>query len=200
MLADSATNSPLQEIPLTHIITSDPLSVDPATDHVRGSSQARVTLVEYGDFECPACRQANRALEILVANFADRLRFVFRQYPLREVHLHAELAAEASEAAAAQGLFWPFHAKLFASNVPLDGRYLRRCAEEVGLDLEKFDLALQDHRYIERVQEQIDSGDRVGVRSTPTFFVDGVMVDASFGMSRLDTAVHFAVAGLSGKL
>jgi protein-disulfide isomerase len=145
------------------------LAVDPATDHIRGPASARVELIEYGDFECPSCRQAQSALKIMLAHFGNDVRFVFRHFPLREVHPHAELAAEASEAAAAQHKFWPFHDLLFAHQQQLDAKHIRQYAEQAGLEMSRFSNEMSDHVYLQRVQEQIESGRRLSVRSTPTF-------------------------------
>jgi protein-disulfide isomerase len=100
-------------------------------DHVLGPDTALVTLVEYGDFECPSCRQAYPAVKILRKHFGDRMRFVFRNFPLREIHPHAELAAEAAEAAGAQGKFWPMHDVLFEHQLHLKAGNLRRYAEDL---------------------------------------------------------------------
>jgi protein-disulfide isomerase len=160
------------------------------TDHILGPDTARVTLVEYGDFECPSCGQAYPAVKILRKHFGDRLRFVFRNFPLREIHPHAELAAEAAEAAGAQQKFWPMHDMLFEHQLHLKAASLRRYAEDVELDMERYDYEMGDHVYLQRVHEHIDSGTRSRVRSTPTFFVNGVIHDVSFGLERLQQAIE----------
>lgn len=171
-----------------------PLTPDPATDHIHGSAHAAVTLVEYGDFECPSCRQAHPAVKFLVSHFGDRLRFVYRHFPLREVHPHAEIAAEASEAAAAQHQFWPFHDLLFEHQGHLDLKHFLGYARQLGLDPVRFENEMKDNVYLQRVQEQIASGTRVGVRATPSFFVNRTFVDVSFGLERLETAIDAALA------
>jgi len=159
-------------------------------DHILGPETARITLVEYGDFECPNCGQAYPAVKILRKHFGERMRFVFRHFPLREVHPHAELAAEAAEAAGAQNKFWPMHDLLFENQLHLKAKSLRRCAEQAEVDLERYDYEMNDHVYLQRVQEHIDSGTRSGVRATPTFFVNGILHDVSFGLEHLRQAIE----------
>ena len=163
------------------------------TDHTEGPDHANVTLVEYGDFECPACGQAFHAVEMLRRHFAGRLRFVFRNYPLREVHPHAELAAEAAEAAGGQGKFWPMYALLFDNQLHLKPNNLRHYAEKIELDLSRYDFEMEDHVYLQRVQEDIQSGKGSGVRGTPAFFVNGKLHDASFGFEHLQAAIEAAL-------
>ncbi|MET0544535.1 MAG: DsbA family protein [Variovorax sp.] len=169
------------------------LTIDPATDHARGPASARVTLIEYGDFECPSCRQAQSALKIMLAHFGDQVRFVFRHFPLREVHPHAELAAEASEAASAQHKFWPFHDLLFAHQQQLDEKHVTRYAEEAGLDMPRYINEMRDHVYLQRVQEHIEGGRRLSVRATPTFYVNGEFCDVSFGLEHLHKTIEKAL-------
>ncbi|MDB5868386.1 MAG: oxidoreductase [Polaromonas sp.] len=172
----------------------DPLlQADEAIDHFRGSADAPVTLIEYGDFECPSCLQAHGALNILLDHFGDRLRFVFRHFPLREVHLHAELAAEAAEAAGAQGKFWPMHDLLFANSQHLKDKHLLDYARQIGLDLPRYRNEMSDHVYLQRVQEHLQGGRHLGVRSTPAFYVNGVFADVSFGLQHLHEAIDGAL-------
>jgi len=160
------------------------------SDHILGPDTAKVTLVEYGDFECPNCGQAYSALKILRRHFDERVRFVFRHFPLREVHPHAELAAEAAEAAGAQKKFWRMHDLLFENQLHLKAKSLRRFAEEAELDLDRYDYEMNDHVYLQRVQEHIDGGTKSRVRSTPTFFVNGGLRDVSFGLEHLQQAIE----------
>jgi len=173
------------------------LRVDPATDHVYGSHSASVTLVEYGDFECPSCAQAYPAVKIMLDRFGPKVRFVFRHFPLREVHPHAELAAEAAEAAGAQGKFWQFHDLLFTHQHRLGAAHLRDHAQQAGLDMARFENEMRDHVYLQRVQEQIQVGTQLRVRATPTFYLNGVFVDVSFGLEHLQQAVERALAASS---
>jgi protein-disulfide isomerase len=162
-------------------------------DNALGPAQARVTLVEYGDFECPNCKQAAPAVKLQLARFADRVRLVFRHFPLEEVHPHALHAALAAEAAGGQDRFWPMHDLLFANQQHLKLHDLRSYAERLELDMVRFDADMKDEIYLQRVREQIDGGRRSGVRATPTFFVNGGIQDVSFGMQSLERAVESAL-------
>jgi protein-disulfide isomerase len=160
------------------------------TDHFVGPEAARVTLVEYGDFECPNCGQAYPAVKMLLKHFEHRVRFVFRHFPLTEVHPHAELAVQATEAAGAQHKFWPMHDLLFEHQRHLKVEDLRHYAEQLELDLERFDYELNDEIYRQRVNEHVQGGERSGARGTPTFFVNGTITDVSFGFDHLFQAVE----------
>ena len=176
--------------------TPNPLLVpDGATDHIHGPASARVTLVEYGDFECPSCLQAHAALKIMLAHFGPKVRFVFRHFPLREVHPHAELAAEAAEAAGAQGKFWQFHDLLFGRQQHLTEKHLTQFAEDLGLDMPRYENEMRDHVYLQRVQEHVQGGTALHVRATPSFYVNGEFVDVSFGLPHLHQAIDKALAG-----
>lgn len=164
-----------------------------SADHQLGSPSARVTVVEYGDFECPSCEQAYHAVKLLLSHFGADLRFVFRHFPLRDAHPHAELAAEAAEAGGAQQRFWEVHNLLFENSLHLDARSLIRYAEQAQLDLRRFDYEMGHHVHLPRVQEHIDGGARCGVRSTPAFFVNGVVCDVSFGFEKLRTTIVAAI-------
>jgi protein-disulfide isomerase len=164
-----------------------------AAEHSLGDPHAKVTLLEYGDYECPSCIQAEPLTRHLVETFGSRLRFVFRHFPLVEVHPHAELAAEAAEAAAAQGQFWPMHHRLFAQNQHLTMADLESCARSIGLDMIRFDAEMADRIYTQRVQEHRRAGERSGLRSTPSFFLGGRAVDVSFGYEKLEAAVRAAL-------
>jgi protein-disulfide isomerase len=164
-----------------------------AADHTQGDPKAKLTLVEYGDYECPACIQAEPLVRHLVDTEGDRLCFVFRHYPLVEVHPHAELAAEAAEAAAAQGQFWPMHHLLFAQKQHLDAAALAGYAESIGLDMLRYHGEMNDHIYTQRVQEHRRAGDLSGLRATPAFFLNDKLVDVSFGFEKLTEAVREAV-------
>lgn len=171
------------------------LKADPATDHVLGPIAAPVTLIEYGDFESPACREAHAAVGILLREHGQHLRLVYRHFPELVEHPHAEAAAEASEAMAAQGRFWPFCDLLFENQEHLKEKALRQYAERVGADLLRYDHEMQDRIYLQRVQEHIAGAHRLGIRSMPAFFVNGVPVDVSFGPERLEQAVVRALSG-----
>ena len=163
------------------------------TDHSLGPEHARVTVVEYGDFECPSCKVAATTPTLLMERFPNKVRFVFRHYPLTDAHPHAMLAAEASEAAAAQGKFWPMYDLLFGHQTHLKDKDLQGYAAELGLDLTRYAAEMGDHIYLQRVREDMDSGTRSHIRATPTFFVNGVLQDISFGMKALHDNVAAAV-------
>jgi protein-disulfide isomerase len=167
--------------------------IEPA-DHVIGPAHARVVLVEYGDFECPNCKQAAPVVKLLLSEFRDRVRFAYRHFPLEEVHPHALMAAQAAEAAGAQGKFWPMHDLLFEHQHALKGHHLREYAERLELDLARYTAEMKDTVYLQRVREHEKSGIESGVRSTPTFFLDGRIQDVSFGVKALFDAVAKALA------
>jgi len=169
------------------------LSPDPATDHILGPASAPVTVVEFGDFECPSCRQAHPTVQFTLSHFGPQLRFVYRHFPLREVHPHAELAAQAAEAASAQGKFWAYADLLFNHQSHLDSRHLDAYARQLDLDMPRFENELKDGVYRQRVQEQVEAGRRLNVRATPTFYVNGVFTDVSFGLLQLRDAIERAL-------
>jgi Na+/H+ antiporter NhaA len=169
------------------------LAVDPRHDHVRGPEQASVTLVEYGDFECPYCGQAEPIVRELLAGDGD-LRYVWRHLPLTDVHPRAELAAEASEAAAAQGAFWDYHALLFAHQDALRPRDLVAYAEQLGLDAERLRGELREREHEGRVARDVESADLSGVSGTPTFFVNGARHHGAYDVDALTAAVKAARA------
>jgi Na+/H+ antiporter NhaA len=166
--------------------------VDPERDHVRGPDSAPVTLVEYGDYECPYCGQAEVVIRELLDEFGDELRYVWRHLPLNDVHTHAQLAAEAAEAAGAQGQFWGMHDKLLAAQDELTGRDLKRYAEELGLDLERFVDDLHDHVHTDRIAEDVASADASGVAGTPSFFINGRRHQGAYDIETLTKAVRSA--------
>ncbi|TMH46087.1 MAG: DsbA family protein [Betaproteobacteria bacterium] len=163
------------------------------TDHSLGPSHAPITLVEYGDFECPNCKQAAPAVKLLLQRFTGRVRFIYRHFPLEEVHPHALQAALAAEVAAGQDKFWPMHDLLFDNQPHLKPPQLRRYAERLELDMVRYDADMADTVYLQRVREDIEGGSRSGVRATPTFFVNGVIADVSAGLQRLFDQVEAAL-------
>jgi Na+/H+ antiporter NhaA len=166
--------------------------VDPERDHIRGAEDAPVTLVEYGDYECPYCGQAEVAVRELLDSFGDDLRYVWRHLPLNDVHPHAQLAAEAAEAAAARGRFWEMHDKLLGHQDELSPRDLGRYAEEVGLDRNDFWDDVRHHEYAERVDDDVNSADASGVAGTPSFFINGTRHQGAYDVSTLSSAVRVA--------
>jgi protein-disulfide isomerase len=143
-------------------------------DHVLGPADARVTLIEYGDYECPYCVKAYPAIESALEAFGDRLRFVYRHVPKSASKGFAKQAAEASEFAAAQGKFWPMHAQLFLHTPEHDLEHLVAAAKAVGCDPEQCRAALLEHSYAERVRELTVASVRSGIIGTPTLFINGV--------------------------
>jgi Na+/H+ antiporter NhaA len=168
--------------------------VDPERDHIRGSPAAPVTLVEYGDYQCPYCGQAEIVVRELLEAFGDELRYVWRHLPLTDVHPNAQMAAEAAEAAAAQGAFWEMHDLLLANQDALTGFDLRRHAQELGLDVERFVDDLHRRAHLERVEEDVASADASGVAGTPTFFINGSRHHGAYDVSTLTAAVRAAWA------
>jgi protein-disulfide isomerase len=161
------------------------LQVDDARDHIQGPAGAPVTLVEYGDYECPYCGAAYPIVKEVQSRLGDRLRFVFRNFPITTSHPHAERAAEAAEAAASQDRFWEMHDHLYENQQHLEDADLHRYAEELGLDVASFDRDLADGAQTERVREDFMSGVRSGVNGTPTFYINGMRYDGSYELESL---------------
>lgn len=159
-------------------------------DHVRGPATAVVTLVEYGDYECPYCRAAVSIVDELQRVLPDELRFVFRHFPLENLHPHARHAAEAAEAAGAQGRFFEMHAALFEHQTALKDADLRRYATDLELDTARFGAELDAHTHASRVRDDVRGGLRSGVRGTPTFYLDDVRYDGAIGVSQLVAAIR----------
>jgi Na+/H+ antiporter NhaA len=169
------------------------LPVDPERDHIRGPREAPVTLVEYGDLECPYCGRAERVVREVLSDFAD-VRYVWRHLPLSDVHPNAQIAAEAAEAAAQQGAFWEMHDLLLEHQSDLQPRDLIGYAEELGLDLERFREDLRRGTGAPRIEEDVDSADRSGVTGTPTFFINGRRHAGAYDVETLSAAVRAAGA------
>jgi protein-disulfide isomerase len=169
---------------------AEPLS---AADHVLGPPDSRVTVIEYGDFECPNCKQAAPAVKLLLARHAGQVRFAYRHFPLEGVHPHAAQAAQATEAAAAENRFWEMHDLLFDNQPRLQLEDLRKYAATLKLDLAHFDSAMQAGRYLPVVRKHMDTGERSGVRSTPAFFINNRIQDVSFGLGSLFDAIDAAL-------
>jgi protein-disulfide isomerase len=168
--------------------------VDEDRDHIQGSASAAVTLVEYGDYECPYCGAAYPIIKELQDRMGDRLRFVFRNFPITTSHAHAEQAAEAAEAASSQGRFWEMHDLLYENQRRLEDQDLHAYAEQLGLDVDLFDKELAEHVHAPRVREDFMSGVRSGVNGTPSFYVNGVRHDDSYDLETLLAALERAAA------
>jgi Na+/H+ antiporter NhaA len=169
------------------------VEVDPERDHLRGAEDASVTVVEYGDFECPYCGRAEEVIRELLADEGD-VRYVWRHLPLSDVHPHAQLAAEAAEAAAEQGAFWEMHDLLFQHQDALRRSDLERYAGELGLDVEKFSEDLRTHALTATIADDVDSADLSGVSGTPSFFINGRRHYGAYDIGALTAAVRTARA------
>jgi Na+/H+ antiporter NhaA len=165
--------------------------VDPERDHIRGPSEADVTLVEYGDLECPYCGQAETVIRELLSDFGD-LRYVWRHLPLNDVHPHAQLAAEASEAAGAQGKFWEMHDLMLSHQDALTLRDIIGYAQELGLDIDRFKEHVRKRKGAARIAEDVESADMSGVSGTPTFFINGHRHQDAYDIETLTKAVRLA--------
>ena len=170
--------------------------VDPERDHIRGPMDAPVTLLEYGDFECPYCGRAEPVIRDLLTDFGD-LRYVWRHLPLNDVHVHTQLAAEAAEAAARQDAFWPMYDLLLTHQETLEEPDLVRYAEELGLDVDRFEDDLRRHTTAPRIAEDVDSADLSGVTGTPSFFINGRRHYGAYDIDTLSAAVRVARARAS---
>jgi protein-disulfide isomerase len=167
------------------LVTSD--------DHIQGDESAPIVLVEYGDYECPHCGHAHPIIKRVQKHFGKRLSFVFRNFPLNEIHPHAEIAAEAAEFAGAQGRFWEMHDGIFENQETLGLPLLLGLTKTLGLSTEDLDSALTTHKYMERVRSDFMGGVRSGVNGTPTFFINGQRHDGPFEFEDLVTAVEVAL-------
>jgi protein-disulfide isomerase len=163
-----------------------------AEDHIQGSSHAPVTLVEYGDYECPYCGTAYTQLKEVQQRMCEALRFVFRNFPLAEMHPHALLAAEAAEAAGAQDQFWPMHDILYEHQDALDLTHLLGYAKKLRLDGPRFSKDLETHAFRARVEEEFRGGIRSGVNGTPTLFVNTTRYDGPLEVEAILAALQAA--------
>ena len=162
-------------------------------DHIHGPATATVTLVEYGDYQCPFCGDTHPIIQKLQKHFGDQLRFVFRNFPQVRVHAYAQRAAEASEAAGGQGKFWEMHDYLYEHSEPFDAENLARAAGALGLDKVKFDRDVAERAYAARVEQDIQSGIASGVGGTPTIFVNGVRNDDGDDFETLKAKIEEAI-------
>jgi protein-disulfide isomerase len=166
--------------------------VNPDRDHIRGPDDAPVTLVEYGDFECSYCGQAERVIRELLGSHGNDVRYVWRHLPLNDVHPNAQLAAEAAEAAAAEGKFWEMYDLLLSHQDALGPRDLARYATELGLDVGRFRDELRRREYAPRISQDVASADESGVSGTPTFFINGRRHYGAYDIDALSDAVRAA--------
>ena len=158
-------------------------------DHIQGPPDAATELVEYGDFECPHCKAAYPVISRLQAEFGGDLCFSYRHFPLADTHPLATFAAEAAEAAGVQGEFWQMHNALFEESPNLELPNLVTLAAALGFDLDRFGQDLASHRYLRRIRADVESGQRSGVHSTPTFFINGLPHEGEFDFDSLHAAL-----------
>jgi len=167
-------------------------------DHIRGNPNAPVTLVEYGDYECPFCGQAHDVVLEVLRRMSDRVRLVFRNFPIPEVHPHALQAAQTAEAAGAQGKFWPMLDLLFENQDALAPDDLLRYADMLDIDTQRFTRELETGVHLEKVRTDFRSGVRSGANGTPTFFIDEFRFDAAPDAETLTAAVMLAARSKAG--
>ena len=154
-------------------------------DHIQGLDTAPVTLVEYGDYECPYCGDAYPIIKQVQKNLGNKLRFIFRNFPITQIHPHAQHAAEAAEAAGAQNKFWEMHDYLYEHQQALDDNHLEKYASRLGLDITQFNHDMASHAYAQRVREDFLSGVRGGVNGTPTFYINGIRYNGAWDLEIL---------------
>jgi len=167
--------------------------VNIGSDHIRGSINAPLTLVEYGDYECPYTGMAYPIVKEITRQMGDKIYFVFRNFPLNDIHLHAQHAAEAAEAAAAQNKFWEMHDYLFEHQKALADHHLLEYVQKVGLDIDKFKNEMSRHTYAPVINASLKSGIDSGVEGTPTFFVNGMRYDDSWDLETLLKRLRVAI-------
>jgi protein-disulfide isomerase len=164
-----------------------------ADDHVRGPADAPVTVFEYGDYECPYCRGAARDVNRMLEAYPGQVLFVFRNFPIVELHPHAEQAAEAAEAAAAQDRFWPMYDLLLRPSADLDLDSLLGYASQVGLELEKFRAEVTGRAHAAKIERDVQEGMRNGVNATPKFYVNGARIDGKLPLEGLEDAIRAGI-------
>lgn len=174
------------------------VSYDPS--RLRGSPQAPVTIVEFSDFQCPFCRREESVLNGLLAKYGSKVSLAYRDFPLQQLHPHAEMSAEAARCAGAQGKFWPYHDLLFTDPPRLDQQSLLKDAKSLGLDESKFRGCLDSHQFQPQVEADSQAGSELGVRGTPTFFINGVVVDGAQPASEFEKIIDQELArkGIAG--
>jgi len=169
-----------------------------ADDHMLGPADAPVAVLEYGDYECPFCRGAARDLHRMLDLYPGLIRFVFRNFPIPQLHPHAEQAAEAAEAAAAQGKFWEMYQLLLRPESRLDFDSLLSYARGLGLDVDRFGREVTGGAYAAKIEHDVREGVRNGVNATPKFYVDGARIDGKFPLEGLEDAIRASVRVASG--
>jgi len=166
-------------------------------DHVLGPAEASVTVLEYGDYECPYCRGAARDVDRMLGLYPASIRFVFRNFPIQQLHPHAEQAAEAAEAAAAQGRFWEMYECLLRPSSRLDLDSLLSYARDLGLEVDRFSREVTGRAYAQKIERDLREGVRNGVNATPKFYVDGQRIDGKLPLEGLENAIRSSVRAAS---
>ena len=169
------------------------LPVSSSRDHIQGPQKAPITLLEYGDYECPYCGKAFTIVKLVQNLLGNNLRFVFRNFPLTQIHLHAQHAAEAAECAGAQNRFWEMHDILYEHQQALEDEDLESYAELLKLDIPKFQSDLYNHFFADRVREDFLSGIRSGVNGTPTFYINGKRYNDSWDVETLTASLRSVI-------
>lgn len=169
------------------------LPVNSRQDHIQGPPTAPLTLLEYGDYECPYCGQAYGIIKVVQNDLGENLCFAFRNFPLTQIHPNAQSAAEAAEAAGGQKKFWEMHDCLYENQNALDDEYLVEYARLLGLDISRFELDMSLHTYAPRIREDFISGVRSGVNGTPTFYINGIRYNGSWDLDPLLETLHRAL-------
>ena len=169
------------------------LPVSSSRDHIQGPQKAPITLLEYGDYECPYCGKAFTIVKLVQNLLGNNLRFVFRNFPLTQIHLHAQHAAEAAECAGAQNRFWEMHDILYEHQQALEDEDLESYAELLKLDIPKFQSDLYNHFFADRVREDFLSGIRNGVNGTPTFYINGKRYNDSWDVETLTASLRSVI-------
>ncbi|HEY7304026.1 MAG TPA: DsbA family protein [Bryobacteraceae bacterium] len=185
IVQDNSTNGVLRNAADSELAVSRLLLPIQPEDHVEGSPNARYTLVEYGDYECPGCGALFVTIRRLHEQFGEQVRLVFRHYPLSGIHPHAQKAAEAAEAAAAQNRFWEMHDLLFEHQDALRARELYRYSEQLGLDTKRFRSELKAHVWEDRVREDFRRGVANGVYGTPGLFINGIRYNGGLDLASI---------------
>ena len=170
-------------------LLDDPIKIATDGDPVRGPSSAKVTIVEFSDFQCPYCAKATVEVKQILDRYPKDVRFIFKQFPL-DIHSQAAVAAEASLAAQAQGKFWEMHDKLYANFRSISRVRILAWAQEVGLDVTRFKTDLDSHKYLARVTAEEKQGDDAGVAGTPTFYINGKKLNSSFEFATVDPVIQ----------
>lgn len=175
------------------VLSADPAILTREDSQVRSADNAKVTLVEFSDYQCPFCAQANPFVESILATYGDQVNFTYRHFPLVTIHSHAQLAAEAAEAAGAQGKFWEMHNLLFSNQADWEGLAdalptFQEYAQQLELNMDQFNQSLENHEFLPKIQQDLADGNTAGVNGTPAFFVDGERFSGS--LSGLQTLIE----------